>query len=144
VTRMIAERLKQPILVVPTQADDSCADFGLKREHRVDTASGIGTSVDVVAEENDGVVIGELGSELAKEVAERSQVAVDVADCNRRHVTAPAFDPIARDWCAGMLARYRCPVVAGRAALAAVDVTVFGLSQFSLDSSPPASLCSCQ
>jgi hypothetical protein len=66
VTLRILKRPKEPILVVPTQADDIRTHLPLKPENRVDAAFGVGTSVNVVAEEYDGVVIGDLGMKLAK------------------------------------------------------------------------------
>ena len=56
-TLRILKRPKEPLLVVPTKADDIRTHLPSKSENRVNAAFGIGTSIDVVAEEYDGVVI---------------------------------------------------------------------------------------
>jgi hypothetical protein len=61
--------------------------LALKFEDRVDAAFGIRTSVDVVAEEDDSVVSRDGDPKLAKEIVQCSQIAVDVTDRDRRHVT---------------------------------------------------------
>src|SRR4051794_2667799 len=82
---MVAPRLQEPLLVIAQQADDLGGDLPSKRENRVDAFLCLRTAVNVVAEEDDHVPVGRHGSKLGQEIIQRGKVAMDIADCNRRH-----------------------------------------------------------
>jgi hypothetical protein len=73
--------------MIPTQAHDFASHLLLKLENRIDAALRIGSSVDVVAQEDDCILIGDLSSKEPQEISERQQVAVDIPDRDRCHVT---------------------------------------------------------
>ena len=72
--------------MVPEQADDLCLDLSLKFENRVHAGSGVGTAVDVVAQEHDGVTSRHLVPNLDENVVQGLTIAVDIADRNGSHV----------------------------------------------------------
>jgi len=70
--------------MIPEQANDFCVGFVAETQDRVDTTSRIRTSIDVIAQEYDGVTGLRFTAELLENVAEGQKIAVDVADSDRR------------------------------------------------------------
>src|SRR4051812_25678392 len=83
---VVKQRPQEPFLVVSPQANDPCADLVLKPEDCVHAAPGVRASVDVVAEQHDGVTTGGLAAKLAEDVVEGREVAVDITDGDCGHV----------------------------------------------------------
>lgn len=54
--------------MISAQANDVGVDLALKSENRFDAASGVGTSVDVVAKEHHRIVPGHLALNFAQDV----------------------------------------------------------------------------
>ena len=82
---MIPHGPQKPVLVVAHQADDPGVGLPPKSEHRVDTAFRVGTAVDVVAKENEGISSCQLAADLPEQVVERGKISVDVADGDGGH-----------------------------------------------------------
>src|SRR3954469_1593157 len=82
---MIPHGLQKPVLVVAHQADDPGLGLPSESEYRVDTAFRVGTAVDVVAKENEGISSCQLAADLPEQVVERGKISVDVADSDGGH-----------------------------------------------------------
>lgn len=88
---MVAHRLQQPVLVIAHQKHHLGLELELQPEHRVNAGFRIRAAVDVVAKEDHGVAGARGRPNLIENVRQRSKVAVDVADRDRRHVSARAL-----------------------------------------------------
>lgn len=66
--------------MIAQEGDHGERRVALQLENAVDALAGLGAAVDVVAEKNELVAGPELRDDLAEEVVEGLEVAVDVAD----------------------------------------------------------------
>jgi hypothetical protein len=65
-TAIIAERPNKPLLVIPAEANNVRLYLLLKCDNRVDALLAIGTPVNVVAKEHDGVAVANRAPHLAE------------------------------------------------------------------------------
>ena len=79
----IAVGLEQPFFVVAQQEHDLTGGLGFERQQRVHAPFAVGPAVDVVAQEHDRVVGGQLRLQLAEQVTQGREIPVDVADGER-------------------------------------------------------------
>ncbi len=80
---IVGARLKHPILVVAAQAHHVGARFLSHRENRIHARLAVGAAIDVVAEEDERVPGRQLRSQLLKQIGERLEMTMDVADDER-------------------------------------------------------------
>jgi hypothetical protein len=85
VTAMVAQSSKEPLLVIAHEAHDLGGRLAPEAENRFHATSRIAPSVDIVAEEDDAVILAGLTSNLVEQVGEGREVAMDVTDRDRGH-----------------------------------------------------------
>src|SRR5262245_25779072 len=73
--------------MIAADAHDLSLSLSTKLENRLHTFPGIGTSVDVIAEEHHGVTVLNLIADLAKQVVKCRKIAVNVADGDSGHIS---------------------------------------------------------
>ena len=75
--------LEHPVFVVAEQAYHFGACFLSHRENRIHARPAVGAAIDVVAEEDERVPGRQLRSQLLKQIGERLEMTMNVADDER-------------------------------------------------------------
>ena len=84
-TAEVGPRVQHPFFVIAAKADDAHGRLSPEPEDSLDAAPGIWSAVDIVAEEHDRVLAADDAADLQEQIVEGLQIAVDVADRQRRH-----------------------------------------------------------
>src|SRR5262245_28196391 len=83
---MVLISTKQPLFVISEQCHHTTLRGKPKIQDPLDTSVGIGATIYVVTEKDNGVLRSELRRNPTQYIVQRGQVAMDITDRNRAHL----------------------------------------------------------